>query len=233
MHRLLGRISGSDDPHGIPGSATDHHSAPYSITEEFVARLPDAPAHPRRARAARRRPIRRRVERLPFPDGRGTAVARPGAPGRRRPTCSYSFGTSHPGAVTLHNHPRFMQRLRRSRRHGNRSRGRRHPALTGARRAALQRRSGGCCRCRRLVRSRSLRMSRRRPRRWPRCTTRRSRRTHVGRHAERRRGFGFSDTAFRIFILMASRRLKSDRFFTDGLPTRGLHARGHALDRRQ
>src|SRR6266540_3591011 len=28
-------------------------------------------------------------------------------------------------------------------------------------------------------------------------------------------GFGFSDTAFRIFILMASRRLKSDRFFTN------------------
>jgi hypothetical protein len=28
------------------------------------------------------------------------------------------------------------------------------------------------------------------------------------------RGFGFSDTAFRIFILMATRRLKSDRFFT-------------------
>ena len=27
-------------------------------------------------------------------------------------------------------------------------------------------------------------------------------------------GFGFSDTAFRIFILMASRRLESDRFFT-------------------
>jgi hypothetical protein len=29
------------------------------------------------------------------------------------------------------------------------------------------------------------------------------------------KGFGFSDTAFRIFVLMASRRLKSDRFFTD------------------
>ena len=27
--------------------------------------------------------------------------------------------------------------------------------------------------------------------------------------------FGFSETAFRVFILMASRRLKSDRFFTD------------------
>src|SRR5262249_12174687 len=28
------------------------------------------------------------------------------------------------------------------------------------------------------------------------------------------KGFGFSDTAFRIFILMASRRLNSDRYFT-------------------
>ena len=27
-------------------------------------------------------------------------------------------------------------------------------------------------------------------------------------------GFGFSDTAFRVFILMASRRLQSDRFLT-------------------
>lgn len=33
------------------------------------------------------------------------------------------------------------------------------------------------------------------------------------------KGFGFSDTAFRVFILMASRRLKSDRFFaTDFSP---------------
>ena len=28
------------------------------------------------------------------------------------------------------------------------------------------------------------------------------------------KGFGFSDTAFRVFALMASRRLNSDRFFT-------------------
>jgi hypothetical protein len=27
-------------------------------------------------------------------------------------------------------------------------------------------------------------------------------------------GFGFSDTAFRVFVLMASRRIKSDRFLT-------------------
>ena len=37
----------------------------------------------------------------------------------------------------------------------------------------------------------------------------------VGMFAEPKpAGFGFSDTAFRIFILMASRRLNSDRFFT-------------------
>jgi hypothetical protein len=39
--------------------------------------------------------------------------------------------------------------------------------------------------------------------------------TMVGMYAEEPPlGFGFSDTAFRIFILMASRRLQSDRFFT-------------------
>src|SRR4029079_12870960 len=37
----------------------------------------------------------------------------------------------------------------------------------------------------------------------------------IGLYAEPKPpGFGFSDTAFRIFILMASRRLRSDRFFT-------------------
>ena len=39
--------------------------------------------------------------------------------------------------------------------------------------------------------------------------------TMVGLFAETPpQGFGFSDTAFRIFILMASRRLQSDRFLT-------------------
>ncbi len=38
----------------------------------------------------------------------------------------------------------------------------------------------------------------------------------VGSYAEPLpKGFAFSDTAFRIFVLMASRRLRSDRFFTD------------------
>jgi hypothetical protein len=39
--------------------------------------------------------------------------------------------------------------------------------------------------------------------------------TMVGMFAEELPpGFGFSDTAFRIFILMASRRIQSDRFLT-------------------
>src|SRR5262249_25941676 len=38
----------------------------------------------------------------------------------------------------------------------------------------------------------------------------------IGLYAEPKpAGFGFSDTAFRIFILMASRRLESDPCFTD------------------
>ena len=38
----------------------------------------------------------------------------------------------------------------------------------------------------------------------------------IGLYAESKpKGFGFSDTAFRVFILMASRRLESDRFLTD------------------
>ena len=39
--------------------------------------------------------------------------------------------------------------------------------------------------------------------------------TMIGMYVEPKpKGFGFSDTAFRIFILMASRRLEADRFFT-------------------
>ena len=45
-------------------------------------------------------------------------------------------------------------------------------------------------------------------------------------------GFAFSDTAFRIFILMASRRLKSDRFFTEDYTPGDLHAGRARLDRR-
>ncbi|EUA68487.1 animal heme peroxidase family protein [Mycobacteroides abscessus] len=41
----------------------------------------------------------------------------------------------------------------------------------------------------------------------------------VGLYAEPKpKGFGFSDTAFRIFVLMATRRLEADRFFHHRFP---------------
>ena len=56
----------------------------------------------------------------------------------------------------------------------------------------------------------------------------------VGMFAEKRpHGFAFSDTAFRIFILMARRRLNSDRFFTRDYDARGLHQDGREVDRRR
>ncbi len=37
LDKLLGRRTSNDVVRGIPGSATDHHGVPYSLTEEFVA----------------------------------------------------------------------------------------------------------------------------------------------------------------------------------------------------
>ena len=55
-----------------------------------------------------------------------------------------------------------------------------------------------------------------------------------GMYAERRpKGFAFSDTAFRIFVLMASRRLNSDRFLTDDYTPEVYTKAGLRLDRRQ
>ena len=70
-----------------------------------------------------------RVERHEFLDLAGLRsrdVA--GTPGRHADLL-YSFGTAHPGAVTLHNFPRFMQRFAPRRRHGDRPRRHRHPAV--------------------------------------------------------------------------------------------------------
>src|SRR4030095_6426428 len=37
IYRTFGRLSESEVVSGIPGSPTNHHTAPYAITEEFVA----------------------------------------------------------------------------------------------------------------------------------------------------------------------------------------------------
>jgi hypothetical protein len=128
----------------------------------------------------------------------------------------YSFGTQHPGLVTLHNFPRFLQEFQR-------------PDGTLQDLAATD-----------ILRSRELGVPRYNEFRrllhlapaagfedltGDRHTAESIRKAYdgdieqvdltVGMYAERRpEGFAFSDTAFRIFVLMASRRLNSDRFFT-------------------
>ena len=233
VHRLLGRISGSEIISGIPGSATDHHAAPYSITEEFVAVYRMHPLMPDEF-DLRSTADPHRVERREFLDLAGL---------RSRDVVAAS-GRLRPALLPRHRAP-----------------GRRHPAQPPPVHAAvpprrrmeidlaavdiLRSRERGVPRYNRFRRLLSLPEARsfedldegrrRPPPSWPRCTTRS--RTSTSRWActpsRRPAGFGFSDTAFRIFILMASRRLKSDRFFTTDFTPAGLHARGDALDRRQ
>jgi hypothetical protein len=200
---------------GIVGSKADHHTAPYSLTEEFVAvyrmhpLMPDDYAfhsavtgHLLETRqlneiAGRRTP--EITERLTMPD------------------LFYSFGTCHPGAVTLHNYPRHLQNLTRD--DGE------HLDLAAV--DILRDRERGVPRYnqfRRLMHKDAVKS-------FDELTDnpewRRQLKTvyngdiesvdlMTGLYAEPLpEHFGFSETAFRVFILMASRRLKSDRFFTD------------------
>ena len=138
----------------------------------------------------------------------------------------YSFGTTHPGAVRLHNFPNSLRDLHKD--DGT------HLDLAAI--DILRDRERGVPRYnqfRRLLRKHPVTLFRGTDRR--RCCARpgtarglRQRsgegRSMVGLYAEPLpEGFGFSETAFRIFVLMASRRLKSDRFFTNGLHGREMY----------
>jgi hypothetical protein len=128
----------------------------------------------------------------------------------------YSFGRAHPGLITLHNYPKFLQEFRRP--DGE--------IVDLAAVDILRIRERGVPRYREF---REL-MHRRPVNSFEELTgvdakaARELREVYgeldrldlmLGLYAEPRpAGFGFSDTAFRIFVLMASRRLKSDRFFT-------------------
>ena len=128
----------------------------------------------------------------------------------------YSFGTLHPGLVSLHNFPRFLQ-------HFERPDGK---LMDLAATDILRHREMGVpryCEFRRLMHLDA-------PTTFDQLTTDRATAAKmeqlyggdiervdlmVGLFGEDKPvGFAFSDTAFRIFILMASRRLNSDRFFT-------------------
>jgi hypothetical protein len=133
------------------------------------------------------------------------------------PDLFYSFGTCHPGALTLHNYPKHLQNLRRD--DGER--------LDLAAVDIFRDRERG------VPRYNHFRQLLNKPpvKSFDELSDNAEWRKQIkqvyggnlesvdlmtGLYAEPLpEHFGFSDTAFRVFILMASRRLKSDRFFTD------------------
>jgi hypothetical protein len=133
----------------------------------------------------------------------------------------YSFGIAHPGAVQLHNYPDFLRRLERFGPDGK------TPAdvIDLAAVDILRDRERGVPRYNQFRKLLHLPPAKSfaaltSNKEWARELEEVYQDVDrvdlmVGMFAEDPpKGFGFSDTAFRIFILMASRRLKSDRFFT-------------------
>jgi heme peroxidase len=213
LNPLLRRISDDEVVRGIPGTDVEHHNAPYSLTEEFVSvyRM-----HPliRDEYSFRRASGDAPIEDRAFDqltDVKGNQFLT----GNSLADLWYSFGTLYPGALELHNYPKLLQYFTRP--DGK-------IADLGAI-DVMRMREFGVPRYtlfRDLLHLRPISS-------FDEVTTnyqwvREMREIYddridrldlmIGMFAEPKpTGFGFSDTAFRIFILMASRRLKSDRFF--------------------
>jgi hypothetical protein len=199
---------------GIPGSKPDHHGAPFSLTEDFstVYRmhplLPDDYAFYDYKNGAA-------LDSCGFLDIQGKFADQ-----KMRKlgldNVLYSFGIAHPGAITLHNYPKSLQNfvrdgdgeqidlsvvdIVRTRRRGV---PRYNAFRTGLHMAPVtwENISAG---------AESVRIMRKLYNDDIDAVD-----TMIGMFAETcPPGFGFSDTAFRIFTLMASRRIQSDRFLT-------------------
>jgi hypothetical protein len=214
VRKRFGRLGRSDVLSGIPGSPTDHHGAPYSLTEEFVSVYRMHPLIPDRYEF-------RSMGGGSHADYDFAAIG----PGKWRGPLEtvgiadafYSFGIANPGAIVLHNYPASFRKdfrpdpggplvdlatvdILRDRERGvpryNEFRALMHRKPVASF-AELTRDPGVAGELRDLY-GHVDRLD-----------------TMVGLYAEQRpSGFAFSDTAFRVFLLMASRRLKSDRFFT-------------------
>jgi PAS domain-containing protein len=225
IYKALGRLSESETISGIMGSPVNHHAAPFSLTEEFVSVYRLHPLIPEELAVYRAETGERFRDPLPFKDIQGEHAFRVFGRPPQPPTMAdvfYSFGIAHPGAIRLHNYPSFLRNFFA-----------RDPESNELRRVdvatvdIMRDRERGVPRYNRflkLLRKRSLKS-------FDQLSD------NPQWNAEMRevynndidrvdlmiglmceplpKGFGFSDTAFRIFILMASRRLKSDRFFTN------------------
>jgi Animal haem peroxidase len=215
IKNLFGRLSGSELMSGIPGSATDHFGVPYTLTEEFVAVYRMHPLIPDDI-TFWSATDGRQLQRLGFQGIAGDSA---------QTICDevditdlfYSFGLMNPGAVTLHNYPRALQQFTRPD----------GVLIDLAAHDIMRCRELGVPRYTKFREILHLRPVRTFEELTENAVWREEiRRVYegdidrvdliVGLFAETPpKGFGFSDTAFRIFVLMASRRLNSDRFFTD------------------
>jgi hypothetical protein len=211
--RRFGRFTKWDLVTGVPGSKKNHHHVPYTLTEEFTAVYRLHPLIP--DDYTFRSPADDHVvAEFQFPDltvlyvrERMKQVGLAGG--------FYSFGVANPGAIQLHNFPKFLQRFDRA--DGT--------TVDLAAMDVLRIRERGVPRYNRFRELfhknpvRSFEELTPNPQ-WQEEL----RRVYgsvddvdlmIGMYAEQPpSGFGFSDTAFRVFALMAPRRLKSDRFFT-------------------
>jgi hypothetical protein len=209
----FGRLSASEVISGIPGSETNHYGVPYSLTEEFtsVYRMHPLITDDWTFRSAE---DHRELEQHPFRELTGAQVT-PLEDRIGLHDLIYSFGHTHPGAVQLHNFPRDLQNFVRP--DGKR--------VDLAATDILRSRELGVPRYNEFRRLLHLKPAERfdtltNNQQWAQELQRvygdvEKVDLTVGMFAEPPpSGFGFSDTAFRIFVLMASRRLNSDRFFT-------------------
>jgi Animal haem peroxidase len=220
--RLLRRLTRRDVLIGIPGSHHDDHGVPYSLTEEFVAVYRMHPLIPDEVRIVGAQDGGELGARTLL-ELTGTA-ARVVQRDFRAADLMASFGVGRAGQIALHNFPDTLRNLPRAPSDvadGD------EPRIDLATIDVLRDRERGVPRYNEF-----RRMLRLPPARSFEELTGGSADTHVlrdvyggdvervdlmvGLYAEPLpRGFGFSETAFRIFVLMASRRLKSDPAFTD------------------
>jgi hypothetical protein len=218
LQRSFGRLSGDEVISGIPGSNVNQTGAPYALTEEFVSvyrlhpLIPDQ-LHFRHVGEGAASLV---VDMADAAFGHAEDVF---THGYSLADVIYSFATTNPGAVQLHNYPQFLRDLHLP------EGAERGDHLDLAAVDILRDRERGVPRYNEF---RQL-LHRGRVRKFEDITPNQQWADElkaiyhdvdqvdlmVGMFAESPpEGFGFSDTAFRIFILMASRRLKSDRFFT-------------------
>src|SRR5262249_4157160 len=98
--KIFGRLSKSDVISGIPGSPTDHFSAPYAMTEEFVSvyRMHSLMPDVFDFRSALTDEVVAPEKALPQVSGRATRAAMNEV---SLTDLFYTFGTSNPGALVL------------------------------------------------------------------------------------------------------------------------------------